>query len=152
MLTSESSELLWFIVGLVFMLAELMLPGFVLVFFGIGAWITAIAAAIGFVDSFNGQLALFLIASLVSLALFRKKGRQYFKGKVSGVAGADETFESLRGQKAVALTDIVPRALGGKVEFNGTTWEAESTVQIPKGSTVEIVERKNLVLVVKPLD
>ena len=152
MLTAESSELLWFIVGLVFMLAELMLPGFVLVFFGIGAWVTAIAAALGILDSFNAQLALFLVSSLLSLVLFRNRGRRYFRGKVSGVAGDAESIDSLRGQKAVALTEIVPNVLGGKVEFNGTTWEAESHERIAKGSTVEILERKNLVLVVKPLE
>ena len=152
MFSTESSELLWFIVGLILMLAELALPGFVIIFFGIGAWITALCVSLGIVDSFSGQLAVFLITSILTLILFRNKGRRYFKGRVAQVAGAEDALDSPRGQKAVAVTDIVPRTLGGKVEFNGTTWEAESEVRIPKGSTVEIVERRNLVLVVKPLE
>jgi len=151
MFDSESSELLWFIIGLVFMLAELALPGFVVIFFGIGAWVTALCAALGIVDSFNGQVAVFLVSSILTLVLFRKQGRRYFKGRVSGIAGADDALDSLKGQKAVALSDIVPKTLGGKVEFNGTVWEAESEIRIAPGTTVEIVERKNLVLIVKPL-
>lgn len=149
---AESSELLWFIVGLVFMLAELALPGFVVIFFGIGAWVAALCAALGIVDSFNGQVAVFLISSILTLVLFRKQGKKYFKGRVSGIAGAEDALDNLKGQRAVALSDIVPKTLGGKVEFHGTVWEAESEVQIAKGTAVEVVERKNLVLIVKPLE
>ena len=152
MFDAESSELLWFIIGLVFMLAELAIPGFVVIFFGIGAWITALCAALGLVDSFNAQVAVFLVSSILTLVLFRKQGKKYFKGRVSGIAGAEDALDNLRGQKAVALSDLVPKALGGKVEFNGTVWEAESEMRISKGTTVEIVERKNLVLIVKPLE
>lgn len=152
MFDAESSELLWFIIGLVFMLAELAIPGFVVIFFGIGAWITALCAALGLVDSFNAQVAVFLVSSILTLVLFRKQGKKYFKGRVSGIAGAEDALDNLRGQKAVALSDLVPKALGGKVEFNGTVWEAESDMRISKGTTVEIVERKNLVLIVKPLE
>jgi len=35
------SALLWFLLGLGVMALELVLPGFVIIFFGIGAWITA---------------------------------------------------------------------------------------------------------------
>lgn len=152
MFDAESSELLWFIIGLVFMLAELAIPGFVVIFFGIGAWITALCAALGLVDSFNAQVAVFLVSSILTLVLFRKQGKKYFRGRVSGIAGAEDALDNLRGQKAVALSDLVPKALGGKVEFNGTVWEAESDMRISKGTTVEIVERKNLVLIVKPLE
>lgn len=33
-------ELVWFIIGLVLFLLELVLPGFVIFFFGVGAWVT----------------------------------------------------------------------------------------------------------------
>jgi len=79
MFSTDSSELLWFVVGLVFMLAELALPGFVIIFFGIGAWVTAVCVALGIVDSFNGQLAIFLISSILTLVLFRKQGKKFFK-------------------------------------------------------------------------
>ena len=43
------------------------------------------------------------------------------------------------------------KALDGKVEFNGTHWQAESDTTIAVGTTVEIVRRTNLILFVKPL-
>ena len=147
---TESSELLWFIVGLVLMLAELLFPRIVMVFFGIGAWATALCAALGIANSLSGQAAVFLSSSIISLVLFRRQATRYFTGTVSGIAGGENTRDNLKSQKAIALSDIVPKAHGGTVEFNGTVWEAESEVRIAKGTTVEIVERKHLVLIVKP--
>jgi membrane protein implicated in regulation of membrane protease activity len=39
-------ELFWFILGLVFFLAELIIPGFFIFFFGLGAWMAAVACLI----------------------------------------------------------------------------------------------------------
>ena len=152
MFNSQSSELLWFIIGLVLLLGELVVPGFVIVFFGIGAWITALGVALGLLDSFNLQLAVFLGSSVLSLVLFRKKGKRYFEGRVSGRPAPERTMEDVGGERALVVSDIVPNSLGGKVEYNGTLWEAQSSVPISKGRVVEIVERSNLILKVKPLE
>jgi membrane protein implicated in regulation of membrane protease activity len=143
-------ELAWFLVGLVLLLAELVTPGFVIIFFGVGAWITALLIALGLTPSFNAQLLTFMIASVVSLVLFRKKGKSLFEGRRAGGYGANEVVDSVVGEKAVVVADIAPHAIG-KVEFNGSHWQAEADVTIPKGTTVTIVERKNLTLIVKPL-
>lgn len=144
-------ELLWFIVGLVFIVAELMMPGFIIFFFGIGAWMTALGAGLGILPSFNLQLVTFLLSSGLSLALFRKQGKKYFEGKVSGKLEPGQDLEDIRGQRAVVIAPIQPNAVGGKVEYHGTVWQASSTVAIENGVEVEITERKNLVLHVKPL-
>ena len=143
-------ELAWFLVGLVLLLAELVTPGFVVIFFGVGAWITAILVALDITPSFNAQLVTFMVASVVSLLLFRNRGKVLFEGRRAGGYGANESLDSVVGQKAVVVADIVPNADGGKVEFNGSHWEAEAAVSIAKGTTVAIVERRNLTLVVKP--
>ncbi|HCA43270.1 MAG TPA: hypothetical protein DEP28_08465, partial [Bacteroidetes bacterium] len=39
-----------------------------------------------------------------------------------------------------------------KVEFNGSIWEADSEFYIDRGTTVEITERNNLTLKVKPVE
>ena len=144
-------ELLWFIVGLVFIVAELMMPGFIIFFFGIGAWVTALGAGLGILPSFNLQLLTFLVSSGFSLAIFRKKGKKYFEGKVSGKLAAGEDLDDIRGQRAVVIAPIEPNAVGGKVEYHGTVWQASSDVAIENGAVVVITERKNLVLHVKPL-
>lgn len=40
---------------------------------------------------------------------------------------------------------------GGKVELNGTLWEAESSEEIAEGETVKVVKKDNLTLKVKKL-
>ena len=146
---SISNELLWFLFGLALMLGEIVTPGFVLVFFGAGAWIISFLLWVGVPISFTSQLFLFLIASVLLLIVFRKYGNKYFKGKISkpDVAGA---IDDIKGERAIALSDIDP-SIGGKVEFHGTLWNAESAVAISKGASVEVLERNNLTLKVKPI-
>jgi inner membrane protein len=151
MLDNASAELLWFLVGLVLLVSELALPGFVIVFFGIGAWITALCTGIGLVSSFNAQLLIFLISSILSLALFRNKGKRLFEGKVTRVWNPESSMEDLRGQRAVVLQGITPGTPGGRVEFHGTSWNAEAEVAIATGQIVEITGQDNLTLRVKPI-
>jgi inner membrane protein len=151
MLDNASAELLWFLVGLVLLVSELALPGFVIVFFGVGAWITALCTGIGLVSTFNAQLLVFLISSILSLALFRNKGKRLFEGKVSRVWNPESSMEDLRGQRAVVLQAITPGSPGGRVEFHGTSWNAEAEAAIAAGQMVEITGQDNLTLRVKPI-
>jgi len=78
----ESSDLLWFVAGLVLMLVELAVPRFIVLFFGLGAWITAVVVALGVVDSLSVQLIIFLVSSIVALLLLRKQAAKHFgKGR-----------------------------------------------------------------------
>jgi membrane protein implicated in regulation of membrane protease activity len=151
MFGSLNPVLVWFLVGLVFLLAELALPGFVIIFFGIGAWITALLLLLGLIKSFDSQLVIFLISSVASLIFFRKKGRSIFEGKTSGKLAPDQSLDDIKGEKAVVVEAVLPNKLRGKVEFHGTLWQAESDVPIEKGAVVEIVDRVNLTVKVKPL-
>ena len=151
MFDNSSAELLWFLLGLGFILLELALPGFIVLFFGIGAWLTAVGVWIGVLDSFNAQLLVFIVGSILSLVLFRKKGKRYFEGKVTGRLPEGVSVDDVAGAKAIVVAPILPNSLGGKVEFHGTIWEAESEVPVEKGAMVEILERSNLRLKVKPV-
>jgi membrane protein implicated in regulation of membrane protease activity len=151
MFDSASAELMWFLVGLVLLVSELMLPGFVIVFFGIGAWITAALLALGLLPAFNAQLLTFLLSSILALVLFRKKGKGWYEGRVSGKMAPGASMEDLRGERAVVISAIIPKTPGGKVELHGTSWNAEADEPIEPGQIVEIVERQNLLLRVKPI-
>jgi membrane protein implicated in regulation of membrane protease activity len=151
MFDNASAELLWFLVGLVLLLSELVLPGLVIIFFGVGAWVTALLVGFDLLPSFNAQLIVFLVTSVLALVIFRKKGQRYFEGRVSGIWNPRASMEDLKGDRAVVTSPIAPNTPGGKVEYHGTTWNAESDVSIAQGQPVVIVERKNLVLHVKPL-
>lgn len=147
----ENVTLMWFFVGLFLVLAELAAPGFIIIFFGIGAWITTIMILLGLAPTFNIQLLIFLFSSVASLLLFRKKGKQIFEGKVSGMLKPGQSIDEIKGGKAVVMRAIQPPKTG-RVEYHGTLWEAQSDVAIPDGAIVEIIERVNLTLRVKPLE
>lgn len=151
MFESSFSELFWFLFGIFLFLAELIVPGFVIFFFGIGAWITALCIWIGIAHTNAVQMLIFLVSSIGVLLLFRKKGKDFFLGKVSGTLLHDQSVDDIRGERALVIRDITPGSLGGKVEFHGTLWDAEAENAIAAGVTVEILGRKDLTLKVRPV-
>jgi membrane protein implicated in regulation of membrane protease activity len=152
MFESLPSQLIWFIVGLIFVLAELMLPGFVIIFFGIGAWTTALLVWLNILPSFTSQLLVFLIVSVLALVLFRKKATGVLRGKITGKLASDDELDNVNGQKVKVVADILPNSVSGKVELFGTIWQAEADVPIQTGTIVEVIERNNLVLKVKSIN
>ncbi|MCX7832705.1 MAG: NfeD family protein [Ignavibacteria bacterium] len=149
MVEMNFGPLVWFIAGIIFFLLELAIPGFVIFFFGLGAWITAIVTLFG-VNDINIQLAVFLGSSLLTLILFRKEGRKIFEGKVKIMNNADdEILENFKGQKAKVVKEIIPGDIPGKVEFRGTLWNAVSDEKIEQDEVVEIIQRDNITLKVK---
>ena len=147
-----SLGLFWFIIGMLFLIAELLLPGFIIMFFGVGALITALLTQFGVLESLSSQIIVFLATSIISLLLFRRKWSIYFSGKVSHSLEAGQSIDDIRGTRARVIKTITPEGIDGKVEYNGTDWEADADEQIEIGTIVEIVERINLRLRVKRLD
>ncbi len=142
---SEYAPLLWFLLGLAFVLGELMLPGVVLLFFGIGAWLAAALLWAGVIDSLAASLAVFTAASLLSLLLLRKYVVRTFKGRKSGEGLENEEREFI-GRLATVCEEIDPKREGGKIEFRGVQWHAAASEVIEKGASVRIVGRENLTL------
>jgi membrane protein implicated in regulation of membrane protease activity len=73
-------EIIWFVLGLVLILLEFQIPGVVTVFFGIGAWATAILCLFFPID-LASQLFVFLVVSVLSLVFLRKWLKSYFDNK-----------------------------------------------------------------------
>lgn len=145
--TALNPEVIWFLIGVGLLLLELVVPGLIFVFFGIGAWVTA-AVLLGIDLSINSQLILFSLTSLGSLILLRKSLRKkYMDVSINGTDDADNGFI---GSQAVSLTEIEP-GKDGKVEFNGSQWEACSSTKIESRMAVTIIGMKSIKLIVEPL-
>jgi inner membrane protein len=139
-------ELLWFLAGLILFLLELVIPGFVIFFFGFGAWITALICLV-FHPGLNLQIIIFAATSVLSLlALRRMIQKKIFYGKNDQALSVEDEFT---GKVALALTDF-GKGKNGKVEFKGTTWNAESSSEIDEGQSVIIIEKQNFNLIVEP--
>ena len=148
MITSIFSrpEIFWFVLGLGLFLLELVIPGFFIFFFGLGAWVTALVCLIGQPVT-NLQIIIFAITSIISLiALRRIIQRKFFYSKGTQSEDVEDEFT---GKEALATIDF-GGLKKGKVEFKGTTWTSESASEIKEGQRVIIIEKDSFNLIVEP--
>ncbi len=144
--------LMWFIIGTVCILLELFTPSFILVFFGIGAWAAALTAAL--YPGMSQELIVFIVVTVVTLLVLRKKMQDVFQGFQAGSTKNPTTqnFEYI-GKTARVSKDIVP-PLEGEVFVGGSYWRASAQVTVTKDASV-VIERQDaqdtLLLLVKPL-
>jgi inner membrane protein len=141
---------LWFILGVLLLVIEGIHLGVLAVFFGFGAWVTAILVWLNVIEEFWLQLAVFLVVSVVSLILLRRKLRHILTGLQNKAGDTDATLDDFAGKLATVVEEVDPQRNTGKVEYRGTQWIVRSDTVIPKGTVVRIIARDNLTLSVKP--
>ncbi len=139
-------ELVWFLLGLVLFLLELVIPGFFIFFFGLGAWVTALVCLIG-EPSTNLQIVIFAVVSVLALIALRKMIQKKFFYHDENLS--DKVEDEFTGKEAIAMEDFNSEN-SGKVEFRGTTWKSESETHIKAGQTVIIKSKENFKLKVEP--
>jgi membrane protein implicated in regulation of membrane protease activity len=138
-----NAAVIWFIAGFIFFILEFVIPGLILFFFAVGAWIVAIVLL--FVDlSIDMQLVLFLASSLLTILLFRK----WVKRLIWARQKSSEIEDEFIGKIGKAETFIGP-GQNGKVGFKGTSWDASSDDIIEPGDNVKIVGNESILLIVK---
>jgi membrane protein implicated in regulation of membrane protease activity len=141
-----TTEVIWFLVGLALLLAELVLPGLVILFFGIGAWVTALAVLL-FHPPLNVQILIFLVSSLLSLSLLRKVIRKRFTTTTSDSTG--DLQEEYVGKTVTALEPFDEYGKG-KVSFRGSTWQAQCKQPVHRGQELVIRRFDSIMLFVEP--
>ena len=133
---------IWFLIGLTLFLLELAIPGLILGFFGLGAWVAALSVVL-FHPPVYIQILIFGVVSVLSILLLRKfLKRKFFDSSESLSNAIDDEFV---GKLAVAEMDIAS-GKSGKVSFKGTTWNAVSDVDISKGEQVRILGKESITL------
>ena len=139
-------DLFWFLLGLAFFLLELIIPGFVIIFFGFGAWVTSLICLLAN-PGLDLQIIIFSITSILSLILLRKMFTKKFFNE--GVSAPDILDDEFIGKEAIVIEDIAKESRG-RIEFKGTPWTAVSDEDIKAGQTVIITEKESINLTVKP--
>lgn len=138
--------LYWLYLGIGLIVLEVATPGLVSLFFGMSA--LTVGLLVWLIPAVNPgvQWLLFAILSVGYLLLLRKLFKKIFSGssEVSGVADA------FVGKGATVVEKIEPMR-PGRVEFNGTSWVAESETLANPGERVVIVGKDNLTLKVEVL-
>ncbi len=147
-LASIPAEVIWTIVGLLFIFVEFFIPGLVIAFFGVGALITAFTTWIGITPSLSVQLIVFTISSVLLLILLRRLLKRTFLGKAQ-----EETFDrnfSVEIGKIVPVVEYIqPGEVGGKVRYQGSNWSAQASEPIAPGESVEITGIEGITLIVE---
>ena len=127
------------------MLAELISPGFVIFFFGLGAATVAVCkwAIPGL--SLAWQLALFSIFSIVYLVLLRRWVKNVFRGETDAISEKIESeYVGRIGKVIEATRPDVP----GRIVLGDAEWAAISEQPIDVGTTVKVVKQANLTFTV----
>jgi inner membrane protein len=128
----------WAVAGIVLILAELAVPAFVLVWFGLGALLVALLVALFGVQNVTVQLAFWLVTSVALVALwFKVFRRDAHKTRIGMSAPA------MLGEVGLLTTAVSPFARG-EVRFQkpllGTdVWPCIADEEIRSGERVKVV-------------
>ena len=146
-----SPSLIWFLIGVVFLIAELLIPGFILIFFTAGCWIAGVTVWLADI-SFTTQIVVFTLSSLVLLFTLRKYSIKIFKGTTRDNFD-DRYADSKIGKTAIVTKNITPR-MPGEIKVMGSFWRAIADVEIKEGQPVLIESQESedgLTFKVKPV-
>ena len=135
----------WIILGIIFLIGELLSGGFYLLSIGLGAIAAAILNYLQF--SITLQIIAFILITVIFILISRPLYKKLDKNTVDKKANT----ERLIGLKAKVTEDIDSHKIGN-INVNGEVWKAISDEKISKGETVEITEIEGVKLKVKKLD
>lgn len=129
---------LWVVLGVIFIIAEIFTLGFVLFWFGIGAIAAALAGYLGL--GFGWQFLVFAVVSSVLTALSRTIFANYYS---HGDENSLKTgVDSLPGQIGTVSSGSKGSLQAGEVKVFGSTWKAfpeERETLLIEGEKVEVV-------------
>ena len=135
---------IWIYIGCALMLLELVIPGFVLCFFGLAAATVGILR-FAFGESFSPtwQLAAFSVASVLYIVLLRRWLKSVFVGdKVDRNASPNGACVGRTGSVTTAISPGVP----GRVMIGDAEWDATADAPLAVGTMVRVVAQSNLTL------
>ena len=128
----------WAVAGLILILAELAVPAFVLIWFGLGALVVAIVAAVSPESGITAQLAIWLVVSIALVGLWFR----IFKPNVH------KTHVGMSDYNLVGEIGLLTRAVApfqnGEVRFQkpmvgSDVWPCMADETIPAGARVRVL-------------
>jgi len=132
----------WFAVAIIALIVEIQTVELVSIWFVVGAFAAMIVSAC-VPTNYAAQLITFIVVSVIALIALRP----VFSKKVNMKNTDVDVINTMSGYKGFAETDIDSE--GGKVNVNGTSWQAVSESPIQKGKKIIVIREDNLTLVVR---
>ena len=140
-----SLPIIWLIITVVMSVIEIMTMGLVTIWFAAGSVVALILSLIG--APLWLQVAAFLVVSVVVLVLVRPIAAAHFNNRLKKT-----NIDAIIGRKLIAKTDIDNLHGTGKVDMDGSTWLALSSMDhviIHAGEGVKVVEVRGAKLIVE---
>ena len=140
-----SLPIIWLIVTIVLSVIEIFTMGLVTIWFAAGA---AVALLLSLIDAPVAiQVVAFLVVSIAVLVLVRPIAQSHFNNRIKKT-----NIDAIIGRKLIAKTDIDNLHGTGKVDMDGSTWLAASSVDnivISAGEEVVVKEVRGVKLIVE---
>jgi len=147
----QFAYILWIILGVVLIIAEIFTLGFVLFFFGIGAFAAALAGGLGF--GFGLQFLIFASVSIALTAMSRTIFAKYFSQDEENAVKMG--MDSLPGQIGTVTLSSKGALQEGAVKVYGSTWTAfpvEDEMPLIEGEKVEVVRVRGSSIYVQKIE
>lgn len=136
---------LWVLVTVVCLILELTSGDLFILCFSIGALVTAVLSAFGL--GFYGQLAVFVVASVLSLLFVRPSLVRRLHGrKKEQLSNADALIGRIG-----RVSEAIEQGGYGRVAIDGDDWKAVSSdgTYVPMGQNVRVVGRESIIITVE---
>ena len=135
--------------GGVLVLLELLMPGMIIVFFGVSAWVVGFLYWLGLVEAVESLLGVWIILSFLLVLVFRKLGMKLFPSD-SAYQFVEEDVDTI-GTVVTVVKTVSEDNNDGRISYSGTSWQATSSKgTIEEGKKARLLYRDNISWVVEP--
>ena len=142
--------LIWLAAGILLSISELIVPGLVILFFGVSAIIVSGIRWISGLESLPISFLLWLIVSSVLVVSLRKVMTRWLPSETHK-GNIDERIEA-SGKEVEVVKTCTEDSSEGRIRYQGTTWSATSIDgEIKAGDKACLYHRENLVWFVEPV-
>ena len=141
---------LWIYAGAALMLLELVVPGFVLCFFGLSAaTVGVLRFAFGEALTPTWQMAAFSVFSVLYILFLRRYLKKVFVG---GKVETKTDFDNESVGRIGKVVQAIRPPLTGRVMLGDAEWTAASDRPVAVGANVRVVAQNNLTMHVEAID
>lgn len=138
--------IVWFLGGVLLVIAEAVVPGFFLASLGLASLVTAAASALG--ATITQQVGAFAVATFISYFGFRRVFEAFFHPSHNRLATG---VDALIGREGQVTTAVAGGPGGGRVAVGGDDWRAvsEDGQPIEEGDVVVVTAVTGATLTVR---
>jgi inner membrane protein len=142
-------HVIWFIAGVVLMVLELIVPGGIVFFLGMGAMFIALLIFTGVIDGWMQALTAWFVVSLLFIFGLRNFAQKIIPAHVER-GNTDEDADAY--DQTAVVVERIPANGEGRINYKGTTWQAKNykeDADLEPGTVVRLIFRDNILWLVE---